>query len=160
MNRIIVLASAAALVSCASAPPAPERRQRPPGEPAVLGSLAPGGLKSGACGALLWTRALNGDPQLVFRSDTQNGAEIALDGELVPLALVAADGRAVYGQQLRQTFAPKTQDAHEGLSVLVETETGARFDGGVYTREARITLAHATGWSVVTPVAGVFGCAG
>ncbi|MEO1309433.1 MAG: hypothetical protein AAFV51_00510 [Pseudomonadota bacterium] len=127
------------------------------GDEPVLRAIAPGGLKSGSCGALLWTRGVSGDPALIFRSNAAEGAEVNFNGVLVPLALREGRGVSIYGQQLEQTFVPLAEDAPK-IIVHVEAETGPSFDGGVYTRNARITLARDDGWEVVTPVAGVIGC--
>lgn len=157
MRRLIALCSLLALAACATSGEAPVLAEAPGAEPA-LGSIPPGGLEKGTCGALLWTRSVAGEPQLIFRSNAAEGAEVRYRGAMVALELVEARGRSVFGQQLEQTFRPVADDA-PAISVHVLTETGAPFDGGVYTRAARITLTRDDGWEVVTPVVGVMGCA-
>lgn len=119
---------------------------------ASLGSLPEAAIPAEACGMILWT--LNAQrPTPVFRFISGKQGEINLSGQLMNLDLVDVSGVSGFGVFENQTFR-----SEDGLELETSAQFGVGFDGGAYLESGLIKLSDPSGWSVVTPAAGIAGC--
>jgi len=123
----------------------------PGGADVTAGALPDAALPKGGCGMILWTLDVE-RPIPVFRSVSQKGAEIVIDGALQNLKLVEADGDAGFGIYESQTFSG------DGLTVSVRVRFGLGFDGGTYLERGLVSIEKPDGWKAVIPAAGIAGC--
>lgn len=119
---------------------------------ATLGSLPEAAIPSEACGMILWT--LNAQrPTPVFRFISGERGEINLGGRLMSLDLVNVGGASGFGVFEDQTFR-----SEDGLELEVSARFGVGFEGGAYMENGLLKISDPSGWSVVTPAAGIAGC--
>ena len=127
---------------------------RPTGEAGTLGlsQLPDARIPSGECGMILWT--LDGSrPSAVFQYVSEKSAQVNLAGEPVTLQRTQYYGASGYGVFERQHF-----ESQNGLKVEISTRFGLEFSEGAYLEQGLIKLSDSTGWSMVTPAAGIAGC--
>lgn len=119
---------------------------------ATLGSLPEAAIPTEACGMILWT--LNAQrPTPVFRFISGERGEINLGGRLMSLELVNVGGASGFGVFEDQTFR-----SEEGLELEISARFGVGFEGGAYLESGLLKISDPSGWSVVTPAAGIAGC--
>lgn len=117
-----------------------------------LGALPQAAIPSESCGMILWTVSSQ-RPVPVFRFISGEKGEIQLGGRFIQLTLMNVSGDSGFGVFENQTF--QTPD---GFVVEVSTDFGVGFSGGAYLENGVIRMRDASGWSAVTPAAGVAGC--
>lgn len=117
-----------------------------------LGALSQSAVPPESCGMILWTVSSQ-RPVPVFRFISGEKGEIQFGGRPLELTLMNVSGDSGFG-----VFENHTFQSPDGLVVEVSTEFGVGFAGGVYLENGVIRLRDASGWSAVTPAAGVAGC--
>ncbi|WP_375202903.1 hypothetical protein [Hyphococcus sp.] len=117
-----------------------------------LRPIADAKLPDESCGMVLWT--LEGRrPAAVFRFVSGDEADINIAGKPVTLKRTDYSGAAGFGVFERQTF-----DSGDGVSVEVSARFGLGFEGGAYLEQGLIKVRDKSGWSMVSPTAGIAGC--
>ena len=163
--KAVTLASCALfalLGACATTGTGSKARQAETGPGVDLASEAAGAqglrpiadakLPDKSCGMVLWT--LEGRrPAAVFRFVSGDEAEINIAGEPVTLKRIDYAGAAGFGVFERQTF-----ESSDGVTVDVSARFGLGFKGGAYLEQGLIKVRDNTGWSMVSPTAGIAGC--
>lgn len=118
----------------------------------TLGALPQATIPTEECGMILWTVSSQ-RPTPVFRFISGKQGEIQLGGKILSLDLINVNGDSGFGVFEEQVF-----QSSEGLIVEVSANFGVGFAGGAYLEEGVIRMRDASGWSAVTPAAGVAGC--
>lgn len=117
-----------------------------------LRPIADAKLPDKSCGMVLWT--LEGRrPAAVFRFVSGDEAEINIAGSPVTLKRIDYAGAAGFGVFERQSF-----ESSDGVTVDVSARFGLGFEGGAYLEQGLIKVRDNTGWSMVSPTAGIAGC--
>ena len=101
---------------------------------------------------ILWTVSSQ-RPIPVFRFISGKTAEIQLSGQIIPLTLINVDGESGFG-----VFEDQVFQSPDGLVVEVSADFSTGFAGGAYLESGVIRMRDASGWSAVTPAAGIAGC--
>ena len=118
----------------------------------ALQPVASAALPANECGMVLWT--LEGNrPAAVFQFVAGKEAHINIAGQPVVLKRMDYDGAAGYGVFERQTF-----ESPEGITVEVSARFGLEFNGCAYLEQGLIKVRDVSGWSMVSPTAGIAGC--
>lgn len=134
---------AAALVFALAGPP----------EPVPFEELPPQRLDSGQCALFLWTRET--PPRRVFMAlQTPALARLKINGGIVELPRVSAEGEAVFGHPPVQRYA----GAGYEMTVRIQAEVRSGMAGGAVAPSASIEYRSADGWQTVIPAAGIVGC--
>ncbi|MEX6634222.1 polysaccharide deacetylase family protein [Hyphococcus lacteus] len=117
-----------------------------------FGALADASLPAKECGMVLWT--LEGNrPAAVFRYVTGKDAMMNLGGADVTLKRIDYNGASGYGIYERQKFQNT-----DGIVVEVSAKFGLGFSGGSYLEQGVVKVTDNSGWSMVSPTAGIAGC--
>lgn len=116
-----------------------------------IGTLPAQRLDPGACGLFLYLR--RSPPRLIFFGEGGD-ARMQIDGKVVSLSRLRADGASFAGLYADQTFA--TDDYT--IEIQVEMEQRPDIVGGVVVPRGRLRFQDAAGWSFVLPVGGIAAC--
>jgi hypothetical protein len=101
---------------------------------------------------LLWT--LEGNrPAAIFQFVSGKKARINIAGRPIELTLADYSGASGFGVYERQTFR-----GEEGVEVEVNARFGLSFNGGAYLEQGLVKVRDSSGWSIVSPAAGIAGC--
>lgn len=160
-NTIAILAVLAMTGACAStgATTANESATATPldltsNDVAAQGLLPVGDAKipSSECGMVLWS--LEGArPAAVFQFVSGKEAQVNIAGRQVKLTRTDYSGASGFGVFERQRF-----ENGDGLVIDVSARFGMEFSEGAYLEHGLIKLSDSTGWSMVSPAAGIAGC--
>lgn len=163
-TRFVVVACAAGLASCSSAPKpslpdvptsaASAQAGDQTSDGAVLGSLGETALPNGQCGMLLWTTEESGGPPvLIFRYIAGGSAQAVVNGKPVELARIETSGATGFGVAEKQKFT-----SGSGLTVETSMRFGTAFNGGVWLQNGFVAAETSDGWRTIAPSAGIAGC--
>ncbi len=109
-------------------------------------------IPSSECGMILWT--LEGArPSAVFQYVSEKQAQVNIAGQPVHLTRTEFYGASGYGVYERQRF-----ESEDGLVIEVTARFGLEFNEGAYLEQGLIKLSDESGWSMVSPAAGIAGC--
>lgn len=109
-------------------------------------------IPSGECGMILWT--LEGArPSAVFQYVSEKQAQVNIAGRPVRLTRTDLGGASGYGVFEHQRF-----ESEDGVVVEVTARFGLEFSEGAYLEQGLIKVSDSSGWSMVSPAAGIAGC--
>ncbi|MEM9809653.1 MAG: hypothetical protein AAF788_00340 [Pseudomonadota bacterium] len=112
-------------------------------------------IPSGRCGMILWSTA-GSRVVPIFRSVDATLATMRIEGEDIPLSLVAQEGALRLGMRASQQFSGAT--SKQKITVDSNIQWGQPFPGGIYVQRGTLTTSGEDGWGRVMPVAGIAGC--
>lgn len=118
----------------------------------TLGRVAEANIPLEQCGMILWTLEAQ-RPVPVFRFISGKEGSIVLGLRPVSLDLQSFSGASDFGVFENQLFR-----SDDGLEVEITARFGVGFSGGAYLESGLIKVRDPSGWSVITPAAGIAGC--
>ena len=118
----------------------------------TLGRVAEANIPLEECGMILWMLEVQ-RPVPVFRFIAGKKGSIVLGQRPVSLDLLSFSGASDFGVFENQIFR-----SEDGLEVEITARFGVGFSGGAYLESGLIKVRDPSGWSVITPAAGIAGC--
>lgn len=118
-----------------------------------VGALDRQELKEGECALFLWA-ALPQRRLVLFQRADVPSAEMRIDGVLVTLNRSRAEGEPLFGIFPDQSLA----EGRISVTLSITRERLQTITKGAVVRQASLNVSDASGWSVITPVAGLISC--
>ncbi|GAK33157.1 hypothetical protein JCM17846_19410 [Iodidimonas nitroreducens] len=120
-----------------------------------IGRLPSQDLPAGTCGLFLFSKTP--EPALVFYENSASAAALMrIDGALMTIPRIAAEGDVEAGYFTRQIFA--TADGALRLQLSFETEISEQIIGGALVPKGTLRLSGLDGWDQMRPVGGLIAC--
>ncbi len=120
----------------------------------AMQEVAPQRLSSGQCALVLWTKTQPPRRVLVAFNDP-SVARVKIGGKTLDLPQTARGGELVFGHTPRQSF----EGEGIGMAFNLEFDTQSGLVGGALAPAGTLEYRTRKGWSSITAVAGIIGCA-